>query len=43
MNEKILKKRLLCLIDSKSQNDKKIIELESQAKDLRKKLQIGTD
>jgi len=40
VNKKILRDRLSHLIDSKSQNDRKIAELENQAMELRKKLQI---
>jgi len=42
INKATIKKRLNLLIDSKLQNNKKIIELENQVKILRKKLQIET-
>lgn len=43
IDEKIIKERLATLIDSKSQDDKKINELSNQAKILKKRLQIETD
>ena len=43
IDEKIVKERLANLIDSKSQNDKKINELSEQAKILRKRLQLDSD
>ena len=43
IDEKIIKERLAILIDSKSQDDKKINELSNQAKILKKRLQIETD
>jgi len=43
LDKAIVRKRLSELILSKSQNDKKIIHLDEQAKILRKKLHIDTD
>lgn len=43
IDEKVVKERLANLIDSKSQNDKKINDLSEQAKILRKRLQIETN
>ena len=43
MNTEIVKQRLVMLIDSKSQNEEKINELNAQAKILRKRLQIETN
>jgi len=43
MNTEIVKQRLVMLIDSKSQNDKKINQLNDEAKILRKRLQIETN
>ncbi|EGP93368.1 hypothetical protein [Nitrosarchaeum koreense] len=40
MNIEIIKQRLATLIDSKSQNEKKINELSEQAEILKKRLQI---
>lgn len=43
VDESIVKTRLAMLVDSKSQNEKKISELSEQAKILRKRLQIETE
>ena len=43
IDESIVKTRLVILFDSKSQNDKKINQLNDEAKILRKRLQIETN
>jgi hypothetical protein len=43
IDESIVKTRLVMLFDSKSQNDKKINQLNDEAKILRKRLQIETN
>lgn len=43
VDESIVKQRLVMLIDSKSQNEKKINELNAQAEILKKRLQIETN
>ena len=43
IDKSIVKTRLVMLIDSKSQNDKKINHLNDEAKILRKRLQIETN
>lgn len=43
IDEKIIEERLATLIDSKSQDDKKINDLSEQAKILRKRLQLDSD
>lgn len=43
IDESVVKTRLVMLFDSKSQNDKKINQLNDEAKILRKRLQIETN
>lgn len=43
IDKSIVKTRLVMLFDSKSQNDKKINQLNDEAKILRKRLQIETN
>jgi len=43
IDEKIVKKRLALLVSSKVQDEKKISDLDQEAKILRKRLQIETD
>lgn len=43
MNTEIVKQRLAMLIESKSQNEKRISELSVQAEILKKRLQIETN
>lgn len=43
IDESIVQTRLVMLFDSKSQNDKKINQLNDEAKILRKRLQIETN
>ena len=43
IDESIVKTRLVMLFDFKSQNDKKINQLNDEAKILRKRLQIETN
>lgn len=43
VDEKIIKERLAMLVDSKSQDDKKITELVDKAETLKKRLDIQTE
>ena len=43
IDETIVRQRLVALIDSKSQNEKRISELSLQAEILKKRLQIETN